>query len=129
MQIDFDLEGVDEFALDLSAALDNLGADLRHCVLDAGDAAISRMQVDHSYTDRTFKLSGGMKCKLFGRQTRTMANAAVTFLASYAGAVNDGTTKSKPYPFVPQGLEAAGDALERSVSFSLDIFCSTSARG
>jgi len=128
MGITFDLEGVDGLSFDLSSALDDLGADLRSCVLDAGDAAITRMQTDHPYQDRTYQLSGGMQCKMFGRQTRTMANVAITFKAPYAAAVNDGTEKSRPYPFVPQGLESAAAVLEHSVSYSLDKFCATSAR-
>lgn len=123
MKLNFDLEGVDDFALDLSAATDYLGDDLRNAVLQSGDAAIAAMQGDHPYTDRTFLLSGGMRCRLFGRNTKTMAEAAVTFLAPYAGYVNDGTSKSKPYPFIPIGMATARDELETLCVDALDHFC------
>lgn len=122
--IDFDLEGIEELSADLNFSRDVLAQDLMHAVVSAGDAAIEAMQTDHPYTDRTFLLSGGMRCRQFGRATRSRAEAIVTFDAPYAKHVNDGTSKSKPYPFIPVGMAAARDELERCVTHALDVFCS-----
>ncbi len=124
--IDFDLEGVDELSMDLDFAKDILAQDMMHAVVSAGDAAIVAMQADHSYTDRTFLLSGSMRCKPFGRATRTRAEAIVTFGAKYAKMVNDGVPgKSRPYPFIPVGMAAARDELDLCMSHALNTFCRT----
>lgn len=52
-----------------------------------------------------------------------MAEAIVTFDAPYAGWVNDGTSKSKPYPFIPVGMAAARDTLDQLCGDALTSFC------
>lgn len=123
MSITFDLEGVDELSADLNSAYSYLSQDLQTAVLQAGDDAVTAMQVDHPYTDRTQMLTGGMYCKPFGRNTKTRAEAVVMFKAPYAKFVNDGTSKSKPYPFIPVGMAAARDSLVDRCSYALSVFC------
>lgn len=118
----FEIEGIDELGAAGSEALDFLSQALPQAVLDAGDAAVSAMQLSHPYQDRTYKLSGGMMCKL-GRRTKWTALANVTFKAKYAGFVNDGTSRSRPYPFIPIGERAAAPVLERCMGQALDVYC------
>lgn len=125
MGVEFDLDGIDELAADFAMSIATLGQDLHHCVVAAGDDAITAMQASHPYQDQTYRLSGGMKCKPFGRQTLRMAMAIVTFDAPYANIVNDGSVKTRAYPFIPRGILGAMISLERSVSYSLGKFCKT----
>lgn len=121
---EFELEGVDELAGDLSAAIDDFGTDLREAVMRAGESAVQEMQQNHPYQDQTQRLTGGMQCRQ-GRQTRYTAQAEVTFEAPYAKYVNDGTVKSRAYPFLPQGMRAAELELERCVDTAIGLFCTT----
>lgn len=118
----FDIEGIVELAAAGSEALDFLSQALPQACVDAGDAAVSAMQLSHPYQDRTYRLSGGMRCRL-GRRTRWAALANVTFNAPYAGYVNDGTSRSRAYPFLPIGEAAAAPVLEDRMSRALDIYC------
>ncbi len=105
--IEMELEGVDLLEIAVPFAMEELGRELTSVVDLAGAAAIKEMQGNHPYTDRTFLLTSGMRLQRFGRMTRTRAQAIVTFDAPYANLVNDGTWKSKAYPFMPQGERAA----------------------
>lgn len=126
-QIGFDLEGVDELSQDMSEAFSYLSQDLQNAVIEAGDDAVRAMQSNHPYTDRTQYLTGGMYCRPFGRTTKTRAEAMVLFQAPYAKFVNDGVPgKSRPYPFLFIGKEAAEASLETRCSYALTVFCKRS---
>lgn len=129
MKITFDLEGVEELSADFHAGIDTLGQDLQHAVLEAADAAISEMQGNHPYQDRTFLLSGGMYVKP-GRMTRLTANAEVRFQAPYANIVEDGQEgRARPYPITPQGIQAADIRLQQCVDDAAAAWCATMAKG
>lgn len=119
----FDLEGVEEFEKDLTTAAAYLSRDLQTAALQAGDEAINAMRTNHPYTDHTYLLTDGMYCKPFGRRAKTHAEAVVQFKAKYAKFVNDGTVKSKPYPFLPIGIAAAEKVLEERCAQALGFFC------
>jgi hypothetical protein len=119
----YDLEGVDEFSFDVGTALSYLSQDIHEAVVAAGEDAVIAMQQRHPYQDRTQFLTGGMYCRPFGRNTRLRAEAAVLFQAPYAKFVNDGTAKSKPYPFIPTGERAADISLRKRCLNALGTFC------
>lgn len=102
-----DLEGVDLLEIAVPFATEMLAQELTSIVDVSAAAAITEMQQNHPYTDRTWLLTRGMRLRRFGRTTRNQASAMVTFDAEYANIVNDGSWKSKAYPFLPQGERAA----------------------
>lgn len=121
MTLSFSIEGIIEMGAAANEAIDLLSQDLSHVVVAAGDEAVAEMQRNHPYQDRTYNLSGGMRCRL-GRRSRWRAEAVVDFTAFYAGYVNDGTSRNRPYPFVPNGLRAAEPVLQREMESALDRF-------
>lgn len=129
MKLDFDLEGVDLLEIAVPFAIEALGQELVSIVDVSAAAAITEMQSNHPYTDRTWLLTRGMRLKRFGRMTRTRAEAIVTFEAEYANIVNNGSWKSKAYPFLPQGERAAERQLIISGFEALGRFIRTLGMG
>jgi hypothetical protein len=70
-----------------------------------------------------------VRVKRFGRLTRTRAESIVTFEAPYANLVEDGTWKSRPYPFMPQGMRAGSLELYYRATVALDKFVRTIGMG
>lgn len=124
----FSLEGISGFEADIVRGMENLTHDLEWMVTQAGEAGIEEMQHNHPYTDQTYKLSGGMHIT-DGDFTRTRCTKYIDFLAEYAGFVNDGTSKSKAYPFLPQGITAAQKRLDECASDALASYCRTLSGG
>lgn len=120
-------EGVDALEIATEVAREHISRDLGTSVLEAADEAIREMRTAHSYTDRTYRLTDTMTRKL--RSTRNTATATITFGAPYAKFVNDGTKKSKPYPFVPGGLVVAEKVLEHSIEGVIERACRGMAGG
>lgn len=121
-EIQFDLSAFTDLDGDWYRAYDELSNDLEYATVQAGEAGIEEMQRNHPYTDRTYQLSGGMHIT-DGERTRMRCTKYIDFLAPYARYVNDGTAKSRPYPFLPQGVEAAQKRLDECMQQSLDHFC------
>lgn len=113
------LESFDSIARELSAAADNLSQDLAHACEAAADEAVRAMQARHPYTDRTYRLSGGMSVRL-SRQTRYTAEAVVEFDADYACYVD----AKEQYAFTPTGEAAAQPVLDRCAEDAVGKFCS-----
>ncbi len=127
-EIWFEFEGLDELASDWFSAVDYLSVqDLPEVCLAAAEDAVVEMQHNHPYTDRTQFLTGGMHARK-GRQTRRTCEAVVEFMAPYSKYVDEGTSRSKPYPFVFIGEEKAEISLERRCAQALDRFCNNAAR-
>lgn len=126
--ISFDLTGIEGLEADIGVAYDNLVHELDYIVEESCEAGIREMQANHPYTDRTFLLSGGMHITE-GKRTRTRCTKYIDFMAPYAGYVNDGTSKSQPYPFLPQGIEAAQRNLDERMNSAMDRYCRTVAGG
>lgn len=125
LRMEFEFEGIEGLQSDLNKMTDLLAADLSRVVYDAAQAGVVAMRENHPYQDRTFLLTDGMHAKPFGRTTRTRAEAIIIFKAKYAKYVNDGTTKSKPYPFLPIGEKAAGIALMTGAFEAVSTFIRT----
>ncbi len=120
---------IDDLLGTYESEIDKFSLDLVDCVLDASVAGVEAMQQTHPYTDRTNKLTLGMHCKLFGPQTKSFKCAVIQFKAPYAKFVNDGTVKTKAYPFLPLGEKVAEDKLEKCVDDALGRLCHALARG
>ena len=127
--LEMDLEGVDELTIGFLTGMDVLANDLANIVVEACVAAMFEMQTNHPYTDRTNLLTQGMKVRRFGRMTRTRAEAILTFDAPYANIVNDGSVKSRAYPFMPQGERRAGVVLMTGAFNALSRFIGSLGMG
>lgn len=116
------LEGFEGFENDWNVAIEEFARDLDRCVMLPAQAAVTAMKSSHPYTDRTWLLTNTMDA-VPGRRSHWQAEADVIFGAPYAKFVNDGTVKSRPYPFIPIGLRAAGPKLEDCVEDAMMQFC------
>lgn len=120
--VTFSFEGMETFEGDWAAAYEGLVQDIEHAAQEAAEAAIAEMQRNHPYTDRTGLLTEGMYVR-DGQRTRLRCTKFVEFRAPYAGFVNDGTARSRPYPFLPQGVEAAQKRLDECMDDATASFC------
>lgn len=120
--VSFSFEGMETFEGDWATAFDYLVQDIEHAAQEAAEAAIDEMQRNHPYTDRTGQLTGGMYVR-DGQRTRLRCTKFVEFIAPYAKFVNDGTVRSRPYPFLPQGVEAAQKRLDECMDDATAAFC------
>jgi len=123
----FDWREWESFEEEWSNAVDYLSQDLPQVALDAGDAAVTAIQQNHPYQDRTYLLSAGTHC-VPGRVSKWRAEAIVQFQAPYANIVEEGSVKAQPYPFIFIGREAAEHKLEERMNEALTKFCQTLSR-
>jgi hypothetical protein len=95
---------------DVAYAAHELGADLLAGAHDAAEYGVKSMQDSHPYTDRTRHLTDDM---FVGDATGPDgdAEAEIVVPAEYGAYVNYGTSRSRPYPFVPLGEHTAEEAL------------------
>lgn len=88
----------DQWLAQVTAAWHQLGSDLVEGNFQAAKAGVWEAQQDHPYTDRTQDLTNtAHPIYNFDGQ----GNAAMNWPMFYAPFVNFGTSRSKPYPFVP----------------------------
>jgi hypothetical protein len=119
-----------EFRSRLSRASEALRLDLREGVLDAAKQGIEEARRNHPYQDRTGALSGhtegeGGKSTSAEQATDTEPGeeaADMIWPVFYAGYVDQGTSRSRPYPFTPQAREAAATALQANISKAVEAF-------
>jgi hypothetical protein len=115
----------DELERSWQRAAEDLDADAQRASLAAADDAVRAMQERHPYTDRTYNLSGGMHAY---EVPEANVGDAVEFAAlidvpaDYASFVDQGTTRSKPYPFTPRGEDAAERTATREARAAVDRF-------
>lgn len=121
-EITIDFIGLERAEVEMNDAYEHLVQDLDFMAQQGAEAAIDEMQQNHPYEDQTYQLSGGMYVT-DGDRSRTRCTKYVDFLAPYAGFVNDGTSHSRAYPFVPQGVVAGQRKLDACAEQVLDRFC------
>lgn len=104
-----------EFHSQWTDTVDAFVHDCDNAALAAAVAGVEAAQADHPYTDRTYQLSGSAHAE--PRSGVRSPGAVMIWPADYASYVNNGTERSKPYPFVPRAMEAAEAALFYGISF------------
>ena len=102
------LEGLDEFGAAWGAAVSDARTDLVEASLDAAAAGVREAQDNHPYTDRTYGLTGDSHT-----EQADDGEAEMVWPAEYAGFVDEGTSRNRPYPFTPQARERAEAELQR----------------
>lgn len=116
---DVDFAEFYELAALAKAAIDEFVDDVRVAVAHAADEGVREAQTNHPYTDRTYRLTGTARATLAGGP-RLEPEAEMMWPAPYAGFVDEGTTRSRPYPFTPQATGRAEAALDRAVELAAD---------
>ena len=110
------LEGLDEFGAAWGTAVSSGRTELAGASLEAAAEGIREAREDHPYTDRTGHLSGigdgGGEQNSHAEQTDD-GEAEMVWPVEYAGFVDQGTSRNRPYPFTPQARERAEAELQR----------------
>lgn len=109
------LEGVAE------EAVTELLNDVALAVRNAAEEGVREATVNHPYTDRTYRLSTTARASAMSRG-KFEKEVDMVWPAPYAGFVDEGTSRSKAYPFTPQASAKAEETLERDVDAAVDKF-------
>lgn len=113
----FDLKLEDaDFLHDAERGLDQLEHDTHNAAFNAADEGVKEEQRDHPYTDRTYNLSASAHVE----PAEDGPGADMVWPADYASYVNDGTERSKPYPFVPIAEKRAEQVLNYDLANAVD---------
>lgn len=116
---DVDFSAIDELTAVAKSAVDEFVDDVRVAVATAAEEGVREAQTNHPYTDRTYRLTGTARSTLTSG-ARLEPEAEMTWPAPYAGFVDEGTSRARPYPFTPQASGRAEAALERAVEVAAD---------
>lgn len=129
-----EIEGLEALRGHVTHAVSQLEADLRAAALESAAAGVKAAQDDHPYQDwrdpkKSYRWRGalGLTDTSHAEQPRagnlrTGFYAEMVWPADYAGFVNDGTSRSRPYPFTPIARERAEYALSSYVEHALANF-------
>jgi len=101
---------------------------LAEAVKATSEAGAHEAQANHPYTDRTRDLTKSIHAepaRISGRNV----DGAIVADEYYASFVNNGTSRSKPYPFMPIAERKANDVIEENTERACDRFCDTVNRG
>jgi hypothetical protein len=115
------IEGLDELETDAKTAASELQADLLEGSFDAAKYGVTSMQDNHPYTDRTWHLTNDMHVDGALNDTGD-TEAEIVIPAGYAGFVDEGTSRSRPYPFTPLGEAMAEEALAANTDMAVDTY-------
>jgi hypothetical protein len=103
------IEGLDALKARWSAVVHDLEDDLARGSLDAAD-----------YEDRTYNLSGSMHV-VPATDADGKREAELQVDAEYASYVDQGTSRSRAYPFMALGEHAAEEALQTNAQSAADV--------
>lgn len=121
MHLTFEIEGLEELKRELDKSTEVLEGDLALMSIQAAEAGVSEAKRNHPYTDRTGDLTGeATVLKEFDSRGNT--EAEMLWPENYASFVDKGTSRAKPYPFTPQAVERAEQALKSGVDISIAHF-------
>lgn len=81
--------------------------------LNAAREGVRAAQQDHPYTDRTMDLTQTAKAE---RGRPGSGEAVMVWEMPYAGFVDEGTSRAKPYPFTPIARREAARVMPRYVA-------------
>lgn len=102
-------------------AVADLVHDVREAVTHAAAEGVREAQGNHPYTDRTYRLTGtAYPTNTYGGDL--FPEAEMVWPAEYAGYVDEGTTRARPYPFTPQAVRRADEVLEQDLDAALEKF-------
>jgi HK97 gp10 family phage protein len=99
--ISIEFEGIEEFRRNCQEAAKELDAGLYSAVKEAAEAGALEARTNHPYTNRTGMLEANTVALML-RQGFANYEGEIFANREYASYVNDGTSRSRPYPFMPQ---------------------------
>ena len=117
MQLDVEaiLDGFEHATND---ALDELDADLDKAGLEAAKGGVDAAKNYHPYTDRTGELTGNAHAE----PDLAHGGGMMVWPEPYAGFVDEGTSRARPYPFTPLAEQVAERDLEHLTAQAVDKF-------
>ncbi len=108
------LEGLDALESSWDGAVSEMKDGLTKVSVEAAAEGVKAAQANHPYTDRTRDLTDDAHAE------RTGDDVEMVWPAEYAGFVDRGTTRSRPYPFTPQAEEMAEKVLAYGTEHVVD---------
>jgi hypothetical protein len=97
--------------------------DIDQATMDAARSGVWEAQQDHPYTDRTQQLTNTAH-----PEKGKVGESHMVWPMFYAGFVNDGTSRSRPYPFVPIALAKAREVLEEKIKKAVERMATAVSR-
>lgn len=108
------LEGLDELESSWNGAVTTMRDGLAEISLEAAAEGVREAQSNHPYTDRTHNLTGQSHAE------QVDGEAEMVWPVAYAGFVDKGTSRAKPYPFTPQAEAVAEKVLAYGAEHVVD---------
>jgi hypothetical protein len=108
------LDGLDGLGAAWGGAVASMRSGLGEVSLEAAREGVREAQSNHPYTDRTHDLTDAAHAE------RTGEDIEMVWPAEYAGFVDRGTKRSKPYPFTPQAEATAEKVLAYGAEHVVD---------
>ena len=116
------LEGLAAFREKCASAASALRDDLADASFDAAAAGVEAATDMHTYEDHTYQLTErGIPRREYDNATSDLI-AEMIWEAEYASFVDEGTVRSKAYPFTPAALAAAEPELDRLAGEAAERF-------
>jgi hypothetical protein len=107
------IEGLDELEHAWADEVKQLEWDLDKTALVAARAGVEAVREDHPYTDRTYQLTETARALPHTYAgDEEPGGAMMIWPKGYAGFVDDGTSRSRAFPFSPKAAEVAEATLE-----------------
>lgn len=100
-----------------SAARRELEDDLDHVGIEAAQGGVDAATANHPYEDQTGDLTGHAHVEPDPR-----GGGIMVWPDDYASYVDEGTSRSNPYPFTPLALQVADRDLEEGAKHALARF-------
>ena len=114
MTITVEVEGLEEFKRSCEEARRELDAGLYSAVKEAAEAGAKEARDNHPYRNRTGMLERNTVALML-REGFNNYEGEIFANREYASYVNDGTSRSRPYPFMPQAEAKARQVFDRIV--------------
>ena len=111
---DAEIEGLAELEVEWQAGCAQLDRDLETASFQAAKDGVESMKDSHPYTDRTGNLTGSMNANALA------VGAEMRVEMPYAGFVDKGTSRNRPYPFTPLAERTAENSLNVRAAFAAE---------
>lgn len=112
------IEGIEDVTRALLAAKGTVGDVIALGVREAIYEGAQEAKATHRYTDRTGNLTASIRA-VPGVYARTGSDGDIVATMPYASYVENGTYRSRPYPFMAQAYQRAERVLLRAIAAGL----------
>ena len=112
------IEGLDELIADWHRECATLTTNLGRGAMKAAGEGVAEAKANHPYTDRTGDLTASSHVNPLSG-----GDAEMVWPMPYAGYVDEGTSRSRPYPYTPGAVKVAGEALDANSDKAAQAIC------